>query len=41
MTGRNQALLNGAPVTLGLAVVDNIVAHWLLGLHRALPDPEA
>ncbi len=42
MSGRNGALVNGALVTVGgLAMVDNVVVHWLLGLHRALPDPGA
>jgi uncharacterized membrane protein len=35
---RNEAFLNGVLVALGsLAVVDNVLAHWLLGLHRAVP----
>jgi uncharacterized membrane protein len=39
---RNGALLNGALIALGaLAIVDNVVAHWLLGLHRAVPGPDA
>lgn len=37
-TDRNSALINGALIALGaLAIVDNILAHWLLGLHRAVP----
>jgi membrane protein implicated in regulation of membrane protease activity len=41
MRCRNQALLNGALITVGaLAVLDNVVVHWLLGLHRAVPAPE-
>ena len=29
-------------IALGaLAIVDNLVAHWLLGLHRAVPGPWA
>jgi hypothetical protein len=23
-----------------LAILDNIVVHWLLGLHRAVPGPD-
>ncbi len=39
---RNGALINGALIALGmLAIVDNIVVHWLLGLHRAIPGPWA
>ena len=35
---RNAPLINGALIALGaLAIVDNILAHWLLGLHRAVP----
>lgn len=34
--------MNGALIALGaLAVADNVVAHWLLGLHRAVPGPAA
>jgi uncharacterized membrane protein len=39
---RTGALINGALIALGaLAIVDNAVAHWLLGLHRAVPGPNA
>lgn len=39
---RNAPLINGALIALGvLAIVDNIVAHWLLELHRAIPGPWA
>lgn len=39
---RTDAMINGALIALGaLAVVDNVVAHWLLGLHRAVPGPWA
>ena len=39
---RNDVLINGALIALGaLAIVDNVVAHWLLGLHRAIPGPWA
>jgi uncharacterized membrane protein len=42
MRERTDAMLNGALMAIGaLAVVDNIVAHWLLGLHRAVPGPYA
>ena len=35
---RNDPLINGMLIALGaLAIVDNVVAHWLLGLHRAVP----
>jgi len=40
--GRTDALLNGALIALGaLAIVDNVVFHWLLQLHRAIPGPWA
>lgn len=39
---RTSALLNGALIALGaLGVLDNVVAHWWLGLHRAIPGPNA
>lgn len=39
---RTDALVNGALISVGaLGIVDNIVAHWLLGLHRAVPGPYA
>jgi uncharacterized membrane protein len=39
---RRQPFLNGAMVALGVvAVVDNVVSHWILGLHRAVPGPAA
>ena len=39
---RRQALLNGGMVALGaVAVIDNVVSHWLLGLHRAVPGDAA
>jgi hypothetical protein len=42
MTERSDALLNGALIALGaLAILDNVVVHWLLGLHRAVPGPNA
>ncbi len=35
---RRGAFVNGALVALGAAaIVDNLLAHWLLGLHRAAP----
>ena len=42
MRARNQAMMNGALMALGaLAVIDNILAHWILELHRAVPGPYA
>lgn len=39
---RTGSLVNGALIAVGtLGVVDNLVAHWLLGLHRAVPGPWA
>jgi hypothetical protein len=39
---RRQPFLNGAMVALGVvAVVDNVVSHWILGLHRAVPGQAA
>lgn len=39
MSERNGAMVNGALIALGaVAILDNVVAHWLLGLHRAVPD---
>ena len=36
------AMLNGALMALGaVSVVDNVVAHWMLALHRAVPGPYA
>lgn len=41
-TVRRQALLNGGMVALGaVAVIDNVVSHWWLGLHRAVPSDAA
>jgi uncharacterized membrane protein len=38
---RNIAALNGALMAIGLlGVVDNVVFHWLLGLHRLFDGPE-
>lgn len=35
-------MLNGALIALGtLAILDNVVVHWWLGLHRAVPGPNA
>ena len=42
MEARNQALVNGALMAIGaLGVVDNVLVHWLLGLHRAVPGEHA
>lgn len=41
-SSRSGAMVNGALVALGIvAVVDNVVSHWILGLHRAVPGPHA
>jgi uncharacterized membrane protein len=38
MTSRNDALMNGGLIAVGaLAIIDNVVAHWVIGLHRAVP----
>lgn len=35
-------MLNGALIALGaLGVADNVVVHWLLQLHRAVPGEHA
>jgi uncharacterized membrane protein len=37
---RRDAFVNGALVALGAAaILDNLFSHWLLGLHRAAPEP--
>ncbi len=42
MTGRTDALINGALTALGAAaILDNVFSHWLLGLHRAVPGSAA
>jgi uncharacterized membrane protein len=42
MSVRTDALINGALIAAGaIAIIDNVVAHWLLGLHRAVPGPAA
>lgn len=39
---RSEPMINGALIALGaMAVVDNVVAHWIFGLHRAIPGPWA
>ena len=39
---RDDAMLNGALIAVGaLGLFDNIVFHWLLALHRAIPGPHA
>ena len=36
---RNGILINGSLISLGLvAVLDNIISHWLFKWHRILPD---
>jgi uncharacterized membrane protein len=42
MGERDHALVNGALIALGaLGVLDNVVFHWILELHRAIPGPHA
>lgn len=42
MSGRREALINGAVIALGAAaVLDNVFSHWLFGLHRAVPGSAA
>jgi hypothetical protein len=42
MSGRDAAMVNGALIALGiLGIVDNVVFHWMLELHRAVPGPHA
>jgi uncharacterized membrane protein len=39
-TERTDAMINGALMAGGLiAILDNVVAHWILQLHRAIPGP--
>ena len=39
---RNSTLVNGALIATGaLAIIDNIGAHWVLQLHRAVPGRHA
>jgi hypothetical protein len=39
---RNDAMLNGALIALGaLGIFDNVVIHWILELHRAVPGEHA
>lgn len=36
---RNRILINGCIISLGsIAVLDNIVSHWMFKWHRILPD---
>ena len=42
MNQRTGALINGALIAIGtLGVVDNIIVHWVLQLHRAVPGRDA
>ncbi|TIP87531.1 MAG: DUF2243 domain-containing protein [Mesorhizobium sp.] len=42
MNERNSAAINGALMAIGaLGIVDNIVFHWILRLHRAVPGQSA
>jgi hypothetical protein len=38
---RGDAMLNGALIAWGALGFDNIVVHWVLGLHRAVPGEHA
>jgi uncharacterized membrane protein len=38
---RANAMINGALIAMGiLGIVDNIVIHWMIGLHRAIEGSE-
>jgi hypothetical protein len=42
MRERNDAMINGAMIALGgLGILDNVLFHWILQLHRAVPGPYA
>ena len=42
MHPRTDAMINGALIAIGaLGVIDNVVIHWLLKLHRAIPGEHA
>lgn len=42
MQPRTDAMINGALIGLGaVGVIDNVLFHWLLGLHRAVPGEQA
>ena len=42
MNQRTDALVNGALIAIGaLGVADNVVVHWALQLHRAVPGRHA
>lgn len=42
VSARNDAMLNGALIAIGgLGIIDNILVHWVLGLHRAVPGEQA
>lgn len=42
MKQRTDAMINGALIALGgLGILDNVVFHWLLELHRAIPGEHA
>lgn len=42
MKPRTDAMINGALIALGsLGILDNVVVHWLLEWHRAIPGPHA
>lgn len=36
---RNRAFINGSLISLGaVAILDNIISHWIFKWHRILPD---
>lgn len=42
MKPRTDAMLNGALVGLGaVSIIDNVLFHWMLHLHRAVPGDRA
>jgi uncharacterized membrane protein len=42
MKPRTDAMINGALIALGtLGILDNVVVHWVLAIHRAVPGEHA
>jgi uncharacterized membrane protein len=42
MAPRDDALINGALMAIGaLGIADNVLVHWVLKLHRAIPGEHA
>lgn len=42
MKQRTDAMINGALIAAGaIGILDNVVVHWLLELHRAIPGEHA